>query len=142
MQVSRRKEIVSSCSVSSKGVYLRIPPVRRRRNSSVYNFEVRFTLFGMQNGRMVTIYNVQIPTLCYFFTIPVCCLDVSVQETALCAQSTAVQYLSSSPFKSTCVTCRGYYTPPLPSAQTQSPKREFKRRFAGYCRWGSQSCCW
>jgi hypothetical protein len=67
MQVPRRKEIVPSCSVSSKGVYVRIPPVRRRRNSSVYNFKVRFTLFGMQNGRMVTLENVQIPTLCYFF---------------------------------------------------------------------------
>ncbi len=78
MQVSRKKEVVSSYSIPSKGVYVRSPPVRRRRNSSVHNFKVRFALFGMQNGRMVKLENFQTPTSCYFYNISVCVVLISL----------------------------------------------------------------
>ena len=68
-------------------------------------------------------------------------LDVSVQEMAQCAQSTAVQYSSSSSFKSTCVTWRGICSWTLPPTRLRT-KRKVKCWCSGYCRRASHSCCW
>ncbi len=66
---------------------------------------------------------------------------VSVLEMAQCAQSTAVQYSSSSPFKSTCATWRGIYTWALPPAYLRT-ERVPKCCCSGYCRQESHACSW
>ncbi len=64
-QVSRRKESVCSCSIPSKSMCVRGPPVCHRRNDSVFSFKVWLALFGMHNGRMVKHEPRRTPNRCY-----------------------------------------------------------------------------
>ena len=52
-QVSRRKKSIYSCSIPSKGMCVRGPPVCNLRNDSVFSFKVCLALFRMYDGRMV-----------------------------------------------------------------------------------------
>ncbi len=52
-QVSWRKKSIYSCSIPSKVMCVRGPPVCNRRNDSVFSFKVCLALFGMHDGGMV-----------------------------------------------------------------------------------------
>ncbi len=110
MQVSRKKKVLSSCSIPSKDVYVRSPPVRRCGNSSVNNFKVRFTLLGMQNGRMVKLENLQTPTLCYFYNSSVLSWFLSTGNGIMCAANRSSVFILLSIQIHLCDLSRALYT--------------------------------